>query len=61
MLINGKLALIIYRWKELEVGKLGMGYGLLQLPLMSEVKLNGLSTDGFIRVEGVKLQEIKFK
>ncbi|XP_021769245.1 DEAD-box ATP-dependent RNA helicase 18-like [Chenopodium quinoa] len=51
----------IFRWKELEYGKLGMGYGLLQLPLMSEVKLHGLSTEGFTPVEGVKLQEIKFK
>ncbi|KAH9702665.1 DEAD-box ATP-dependent RNA helicase 18 [Citrus sinensis] len=28
----------IFRWKELEVGKLAMGYGLLQLPSMSEGK-----------------------
>ncbi|XP_022764967.1 DEAD-box ATP-dependent RNA helicase 18 isoform X2 [Durio zibethinus] len=26
----------IFRWKELEIGKLGMGYGLLQLPSMPE-------------------------
>ncbi|GKA93067.1 DEAD-box ATP-dependent RNA helicase 18 [Tanacetum coccineum] len=26
----------ILRWKDLEIGKLGMGYGLLQLPSMSE-------------------------
>ncbi|KAL2897265.1 DEAD-box ATP-dependent RNA helicase 18 [Bienertia sinuspersici] len=51
----------IFRWKELEVGKLAMGFGLLQLPLMSEVKLNGLSTEGFIPAEDVKLSDIKFK
>eukprot|EP00249_Psilotum_nudum_P014508 c24857_g1_i1 orf=83-1495(+) len=28
----------IFRWKELEVGKIAMGYGLLQLPAMSELK-----------------------
>ncbi|KAJ6822901.1 DEAD-box ATP-dependent RNA helicase 18-like [Iris pallida] len=26
----------IFRWKELEIGKLAMGYGLLQIPLMPE-------------------------
>ncbi|KAK9127345.1 hypothetical protein Syun_016142 [Stephania yunnanensis] len=51
----------IFRWKELEIGKLGMGYGLLQLPLMPEVKNYSLSTDGFIRVEGVNIAEIKYK
>ncbi|KAI7725544.1 hypothetical protein M8C21_017736, partial [Ambrosia artemisiifolia] len=51
----------ILRWKDLEIGKLGMGYGLLQLPSMSEVKQNSLSTDGFIAVEDLKLEEIKFK
>lgn len=49
------------RWKDLEIGKLGMGYGLLQLPSMSEVKQNSLSTDGFIAVEDLNLEEIKFK
>ncbi|XP_076953408.1 DEAD-box ATP-dependent RNA helicase 18-like [Bidens hawaiensis] len=51
----------ILRWKDLEIGKLGMGYGLLQLPSMSEVKQNSLSTDGFIAVEDLNLEEIKFK
>ncbi|KAM0034408.1 putative RNA helicase [Helianthus debilis subsp. tardiflorus] len=51
----------ILRWKDLEIGKLGMGYGLLQLPSMSEVKQNSLSTDGFIAVEDLNLAEIKFK
>ncbi|XP_057523265.1 DEAD-box ATP-dependent RNA helicase 18 [Amaranthus tricolor] len=51
----------IFRWKELEVGKLAMGYGLLQLPSMSEVKLHSLSTAGFIPVENLKLAEIKYK
>ncbi|KAI3508465.1 hypothetical protein L1887_23473 [Cichorium endivia] len=51
----------ILRWKDLEIGKLGMGYGLLQLPSMSEVKQNSLSTEGFIVVEDLNLEEIKFK
>ncbi|KVI07044.1 DNA/RNA helicase, DEAD/DEAH box type, N-terminal [Cynara cardunculus var. scolymus] len=51
----------ILRWKDLEIGKLGMGYGLLQLPSMSEVKQNSLSTDGFIAAEDINLEEIKFK
>ncbi|KAL7583316.1 hypothetical protein Lser_V15G44082 [Lactuca serriola] len=51
----------ILRWKDLEIGKLGMGYGLLQLPSMSEVKQNSLSTAGFIAVEDLNLEEIKFK
>ncbi|KAM1029001.1 hypothetical protein ACFX1X_042026 [Malus domestica] len=51
----------IFRWKELEVGKLGMGFGLLQLPAMPEVKHHSLSTEGFIPVEDMNLEEIKFK
>ncbi|KAK3019520.1 hypothetical protein RJ639_003192 [Escallonia herrerae] len=51
----------IFRWKELEIGKLGMGYGLLQLPSMPEVKNHSLSTQGFVPVEGLNLEEIKFK
>nr|XP_043615383.1 DEAD-box ATP-dependent RNA helicase 18 [Erigeron canadensis] len=51
----------ILRWKDLEIGKLGMGYGLLQLPSMSEVKQNSLSTEGFIAAEDLNLEEIKFK
>ncbi|KAK6145569.1 hypothetical protein DH2020_022389 [Rehmannia glutinosa] len=48
-------------WKELEIGKLGMGFGLLQLPSMPEVKHHSLSTDGFVPCEDVKLEDIKFK
>ncbi|XAR71898.1 RNA helicase [Bertholletia excelsa] len=51
----------IFRWKELEIGKLGMGYGLLQLPSMPEVKHHSLSTEGFTPVEDINLEEIKFK
>lgn len=51
----------IFRWKELEVGKLGMGFGLLQLPLLSEVKRYSLSTKGFAPVENIILEEIKYK
>ncbi|GAY40492.1 hypothetical protein CUMW_052350 [Citrus unshiu] len=51
----------IFRWKELEVGKLAMGYGLLQLPSMSEVKIHSLSTKGFVPVKDIKLEDIKYK
>jgi ATP-dependent RNA helicase DDX55/SPB4 len=53
--------IVFYRWKELEVGKLGMGYGLLQLPSMPEVKHYSLSTKGFTPVDDVNLEEIKYK
>ncbi|KAJ8764122.1 hypothetical protein K2173_005028 [Erythroxylum novogranatense] len=51
----------IFRWKELEIGKLGMGYGLLQLPAMPEVKHHSLSTEGFVPVEDINLEDIKYK
>ncbi|XP_055804025.1 DEAD-box ATP-dependent RNA helicase 18 [Solanum dulcamara] len=51
----------ILRWKELEIGKLGMGYGLLQLPSVPDVKHHSLSTKGFTAVEDIKLDEIKYK
>ncbi|XVE99821.1 hypothetical protein REPUB_Repub03eG0234500 [Reevesia pubescens] len=51
----------IFRWKELEIGKLGMGYGLLQLPSMPEVKHHSLSTKGFTPVENIIMADIKFK
>ncbi|KAJ4911413.1 DEAD-box ATP-dependent RNA helicase 18 [Raphanus sativus] len=47
--------------KELEIGKLAMGYGLLYLPSISEVKQHRLYSDGFTPVEGFKLQDLKFK
>lgn len=51
----------IFRWKALEIGKLAMGYGLLQLPSMPEVKHHALSAEGFTPAEDVKLEEIKYK
>ncbi|XP_074269435.1 DEAD-box ATP-dependent RNA helicase 18-like [Silene latifolia] len=51
----------IFRWKGLEIGKLAMGFGLLQLPSLSELKTHSLSTKEFTPAEGVKLEEIKFK
>ncbi|GLT78900.1 hypothetical protein SLA2020_504180 [Shorea laevis] len=51
----------IFRWKELEIGKLAMGYGLLQLPSMPEVKQHSLSTEGFVPVEDINFDEIKYK
>ncbi|XP_010257043.1 PREDICTED: DEAD-box ATP-dependent RNA helicase 18 [Nelumbo nucifera] len=51
----------IFRWKDLEIGKLAMGYGLLQLPSMSEVKHHSLSVDGFTPVDDINVAEIKYK
>ncbi|KAF3433344.1 hypothetical protein FNV43_RR24446 [Rhamnella rubrinervis] len=51
----------IFRWKELEIGKLAMGYGLLQLPAIPEVKHHSLCTKEFTPVEDINLEEIKFK
>ncbi|KAI4306496.1 hypothetical protein L6164_029769 [Bauhinia variegata] len=51
----------IFRWKELEIGKLAMGYGLLQLPSMPEVKHHSLSTEGFVPVEDINLEDIKYR
>ncbi|XP_061351225.1 DEAD-box ATP-dependent RNA helicase 18 [Gastrolobium bilobum] len=51
----------IFRWKELEIGKLAMGCGLLQLPLMPEVKHHSLSTEGFVPVKDINLEDIKFR
>lgn len=38
-----------------------MGYGLLQLPSMPEVKHHSLSTEGFTPVEDINFEEIKYK
>lgn len=51
----------IFRWKELEVGKLAMGSGLLQLPMMPDIKNHSLSTEGFVPIEDINFEEIKFK
>ncbi|KAG4995426.1 hypothetical protein JHK82_032150 [Glycine max] len=51
----------IFRWKELEIGKLATGFGLLQLPSMPEVKHHSLSTDGFEPVEDINLVDIKYR
>ncbi|CAN1816320.1 DEAD-box ATP-dependent RNA helicase 18, partial [Linum perenne] len=58
---KGELYIMLFRWKELEIGKLGMGFGLLQLPAMPEVKHYLRSTDGFVPVEDLNLEEIRFK
>jgi len=49
------------RWKELEIGKLATGFGLLQLPSMPEVKHHSLSIDGFEPVEDINLGDIKYR
>ncbi|KAI3994339.1 hypothetical protein MKX01_012596 [Papaver californicum] len=51
----------VFRWKELAVGKLAMGFGLLHLPLMSELKNHSLFTHGFVPAEDVNVAEIKYK
>ncbi|KAG0478599.1 hypothetical protein HPP92_013318 [Vanilla planifolia] len=51
----------IFRWQELEIGKLAMGYGLLQLPSMPEVKHYSLSVDGFVPVNDINVSDIKYR
>ncbi|KAM3197141.1 hypothetical protein ACQJBY_072679 [Aegilops geniculata] len=51
----------IFRWKGLEVGKLAMEYGLLQIPSMPEVKHNNLSLKGFFPLGNIDFSQIKFK
>ncbi|CAO2204531.1 unnamed protein product [Urochloa humidicola] len=51
----------IFRWKDLEIGKLAMEYGLLQIPSMPEVKHHSLSLEGFIPVDDVDVTQIKYK
>ncbi|XP_057430840.1 DEAD-box ATP-dependent RNA helicase 18 [Lotus japonicus] len=51
----------IFRWRELEIGKLAMGHGLLRLPLVPEVKQNSLSTKGFEPVEDINFEDIKYR
>ncbi|XP_042511443.1 DEAD-box ATP-dependent RNA helicase 18 [Macadamia integrifolia] len=51
----------IFRWKELEIGKLAMGYGLLQVPSMPDVKHNSLSIEGFTAAENIDLVAIKYR
>ncbi|KAK1283178.1 DEAD-box ATP-dependent RNA helicase 18 [Acorus calamus] len=51
----------IFRWKELEIGKLAMGHGLLQLPAMPDVKHHSLSVAGFVPEDNINLIDIKFK
>ncbi|KAH0658179.1 hypothetical protein KY289_026927 [Solanum tuberosum] len=50
----------ILRWKELQIGKLGMGYGLLQLPSVPDVKHHSLLTKVITAVEDINLEEIKY-
>lgn len=47
--------------KSLELGKLAMGYGLLDFPSVSEVDQHILSSEGFTPAEGVNFEDIKFK
>lgn len=49
------------RWKELEIGKLAMGFGLLQIPSMPEVKRHSLSVMGFIPVNDIDFSQIKYR
>ncbi|AES71227.2 putative RNA helicase [Medicago truncatula] len=51
----------IFRWKELEIGKLATGHGLLQLPLVPEIKRHSLSTVGFEPVKDINFEEIRFR
>jgi len=49
------------RWKQLEAGLAAMGFGLLQLPSMPELKRNVMSVAGFQPAKGVDVNSIPFK
>jgi len=49
------------RWKQLEAGLAAMGFGLLQLPAMPELKRNVMSVVGFEPAKGVDVNSIPFK
>eukprot|EP00271_Cylindrocystis_brebissonii_P005500 TRINITY_DN1755_c0_g1_i1.p1 TRINITY_DN1755_c0_g1~~TRINITY_DN1755_c0_g1_i1.p1 ORF type:complete len:807 (+),score=156.37 TRINITY_DN1755_c0_g1_i1:219-2639(+) len=51
----------IFRWKELDLGLLGMAFGLLQLPAMPELKRKKGAGKSFVPAEGVDLASIKYK
>ena len=53
--------MVLSRWKELDVGKLAMGYGLLQLPTMSELKRGTLSIENFKPMDGIDFMAIRYK
>ncbi|TVU21687.1 hypothetical protein EJB05_31339 [Eragrostis curvula] len=51
----------IFQWKDLEIGRLAMEYGLLQIPSMPEVKHHSLSLEGFVPIHGIDVTQIKYK
>lgn len=51
----------IFRWKELELGRLGMAFGLLQLPAMGELKRIRNAAKHFQGVEGVDFDTIRYR
>ncbi|CDP17656.1 unnamed protein product [Coffea canephora] len=51
----------IFKLVNFMIGKLGMGYGLLLLPAMLDLKHHNLSTEAFTPLEDISLDEIKSK
>lgn len=51
----------IFRWKELPLGRLAMGFGLLQLPAMPELKRKPSLGAGFVAVRDLDLEAICYK
>lgn len=51
----------IFKWKQLEAGLAAMGFGLLQLPSMPELKRNVMSVAGFQPAKGVDVSSISYK
>lgn len=45
----------------MEAGRAAMGYGILQLPSMPELKRGIVSVTGFVPAEGVDVNSITFK
>ncbi|KAL2634811.1 hypothetical protein R1flu_006290 [Riccia fluitans] len=51
----------IFRWKQLELGRVAMGYGLLQLPSMPELRRGVLTAEHFVSIQGLDVDKIKYK
>ncbi|EFJ23182.1 hypothetical protein SELMODRAFT_103968 [Selaginella moellendorffii] len=51
----------IFQWKKLQLGKIAMGFGLLQLPSMPELKRGIFTSQHFVPVEGIDFSAIKYR
>ncbi|EFJ12594.1 hypothetical protein SELMODRAFT_123861 [Selaginella moellendorffii] len=51
----------IFQWKQLELGKVAMSFGLLQLPSMPELKRGVLTSQHFTPVENIDVDSIPYR